>query len=324
MESGDLKQLAERIAAALERIADAVERDRVCTAELAPRLNSLDAEPAEDLASSRVRETDAEEEVRPAGSAPAPAPVPPRNNEDVLREALAAKGIRVNRVPAEEASDDIINSLAEYLGSRYESLAKMLANIKRHMHRGGSFTLNLKEAPQQHISDICNFATRLHDIAFLEEYRYFRSPERLIRATTSPLPTAQNFFSGKWLERHILQTVQTAAESVSREAVERPEFCYMLNPQVTLPNGDDFELDLVFRFNGRLYWVEAKTGDYHGHIRKYSRLAKTLQLAPGRAIMVLPDVQANISADLTALFSMKVYNLSQFRSELMTTLRSDI
>jgi hypothetical protein len=35
-----------------------------------------------------------------------------------------------------------------------------------------------------------------------------------------------------------------------------------MNPQVILPDGDSFELDILFMIDSDVYWFEAKTGNY--------------------------------------------------------------
>jgi len=214
--------------------------------------------------------------------------------------------------------------LAKFLGEHYDALKELLSRIKSSMQRGDVIALTLKDYSQKDVSDACQFCTRLHEIAFLEQYKYFRSPQYLIRAKTTTLPTAQNFFSGKWLERYVLQAVQSAVNTVAIELGREVEFAYLLNPQIILPNGNDFELDLLFHVDGIFFWIEAKTGDYQQHISKYSKISKMLGLNYEHSIMVLTDILAERAEALTSLFSMAVYGLSQLESRLIETIRKDV
>lgn len=134
----------------------------------------------------------------------------------------------------------------------------------------------------------------------------------------------RKLFSGKWLERFVLQTVQKSVIAVSAEVGKELDFSYLINPQIILPNGNDFELDVIFHVNGSFYWIEAKTGDYQQHISKYSKLSKTLGLDYNHSIMVLTDIKPEKSNALTSLFSMTVFGLLQLETGLIDIIRKDI
>ncbi len=111
-----------------------------------------------------------------------------------IADFLASRDIKIKTTPTEEPADDIINSLSKFLGENYDSLRDLLARIKRSMQQGSQFSLYLKEYTQKDINNVCQFCTRLHAIAFLEEYRYFKAPQYLIKAKATTLPAAHSFF----------------------------------------------------------------------------------------------------------------------------------
>lgn len=313
MENRNLENLLERIAIALERIASSVES-----------INSS-------INSSIIRKGNRNIIVKESGginehNLPSEkvelAEV--RHVDDVIQQFLLSKNIKIKTVPPEDPADDVINSLAEFLGNHYTVLKKLLAEIKSNMQRGGTITLAIKSYSQKGISDICQFCTRLHEVAFLEQYKYFKSPNYLVTAKTTTLPKAQNFFSGQWLERFVLQVVQKAVNTVSNDLGRQLNFSYLINPQILLPNDDDFELDLIFQVDGSFFWIEAKTGDFQQHISKYSRISKIIGLDYKHSIMVLTDIQPERASDLTSLFSMTVYDLSQLEAGLTETIRQDL
>jgi hypothetical protein len=304
MENNEITSLLERIAIALERIADVFteKTDKAAYEEH----NDKDIKEVETCEDDDVLKNTTEED-----------------EFDVIEEFLNGCGIKIKTVPPEDAADDVINSLSEFLGKNYDGLRELLAKIKRNMQQGGFITISLRDYSQKDVSNVCQFSTRLHEIAFLEQYKYFKSPQYLIKAKTTTLPTAQNFFSGKWLERFVLLSAQRAVNLVSKELDKYLEFSYLLNPQVILPNGDDFELDLIFHVNGSYYWIEAKSGDYQQHISKYSKMSRILNLDFEHSIMVLTDISPDKSAVLTSLFSMTVSSLSQLEEMLIETIKAD-
>ena len=304
LENNEITSLLERIAIALERISDYLTEENNKT--VAEEHNDKDIKEIETNEDDSVMEDTIEED-----------------NFDAIEEFLNGRGIKIKTVSPVDAADDVINSLSEFLGKNYNGLRELLRKIKRSMQQGGFITISLKDYSQKDVSNVCQFSTRLHEIAFLEQYKYFKSPQYLIKAKTTTLPAAQNFFSGKWLERFVLLSVQRVVNLVSKELDKELEFSYLLNPQVILPNGDDFELDLIFHVNGSYYWIEAKSGDYQQHISKYSKMSRILNLDFEHSIMVLTDISPDRSAALTSLFSMTVLSLSQLEEMLIKTIKAD-
>ena len=241
-----------------------------------------------------------------------------------VEEFLSSKGIIIKAKKPEDPADGIIDSLSLFLGERYPALRILLAKIKRSMQTGAAFTEGISNISQEDINSICQFCSRLHSIAFLEQYKYFRSPQYLIRAKTTTLPKAQMFFGGQWLERFTLQKLQQAHAIVQTEYGDNLPFEYLINPQVILPNGDDFELDIIAMVAGVPLWVEAKSGDYQQHVQKYSKLARLMGLDYSHSVMVLTDVNDAQCSALSSLFSMDVANLSTFETCVLKTLRKDL
>lgn len=307
-QNNDLLSLLERIAVALERLAGSADLHGSSDANgrMEARMEPALAAALAQASLNGDEETEEDEDL------------------DEIESFLASRNVKIKVIPPEDAADEVINSLSEFLGEHYGALKELLAKIKSNMQRGGFINLSIKDYTQKDISDICQFCTRLHEIAFLEQYKYYKSPQYLIKAKTTTLPTAQNFFSGKWLERYVLLVVQDVVNTLGAELGRELDFTYLINPQIVLPNGNDFELDLIFHINGSFYWIEAKTGDYQQHINKYSKISRLFGLDQEHSIMVLTDIPVEKSGALTSLFSMRVYGLQQLRTGLLETVRRDL
>ena len=300
MNNQRIEELLERIAVALERLATSGD----ARADVAARTT----------AQAALEETSAYTDTASrAGS----------YRSSALASFLASRGVQIKVIPPEDASDDIIDSLSLFLGERYEALSGLLAKIKSAMQSGMSITESLKNRSQQDVSSNCQFCTRLHQVAFLERYQYFRSPIYVIKAKTTTHPKAQRFFAGQWLERFILQKVKAVHAQVAAEISSELDFEYLLNPQIILPNGDDFELDILARFGPWVYWIEAKSGDYQQHVAKYSKFAGLIGLDYAHSLMVLTDVPDDRCEALSSLFSISVCNLRSFEEKLLAVARSD-
>ncbi|MEC4986856.1 MAG: hypothetical protein SAK42_22365, partial [Oscillatoria sp. PMC 1076.18] len=135
------------------------------------------------------------------------------------------------------------------------------------------------------------------------------SPRYQLKAKPSRLPDAINFLSGEWLERYIKQKIIQLLNESNQEIIQ---YSYLTNPQISLPNGDDFELDIIFRINEEIFWFEVKTGEYQRHINKYSQMAQELNLDKDHAFMILTDIPDSATTALSNLFQMTVVNSDSF------------
>lgn len=222
-----------------------------------------------------------------------------------ILQFLHQRGINLRTVPNPQEYDNVFNEIATLMGNKYYNIIPLLEQIKRNMQRGSSFYLNIAQSPQQAIADMTLVCNKLHELTLLRDYLYKKAPQYNISARPSNEPRAQNFFSGQWLERYIAQMMRQFASDA-----QVTDFEILTNPQIIMPNGDDFELDVLVHLNGRIYWIETKTGHYQDHIGKYSKFAELLNLPAGQSAMVLPDANSEKTHNLSMMFKMKVMNLS--------------
>jgi hypothetical protein len=232
-------------------------------------------------------------------------------NVPALNQFLAERGIAIKTLRARQDYDDVHDELSLLLGSKYYSISPLLDSIKRTMQLGHTFNLNISQHSQTAIADMTLIGRKLHDLAFLTMYHYQKAPRFLLAARPNTVPEVQNFFSGQWLERYIMQMFMGIGQDVQAQLGET-----ILNPQIVLPNGDDFELDLLAIANSRVYWIECKTRSYQEHITKYSRFAQLLKLPAAQTIMVLPDAHESLTQNLSRMFGMHVVNLTELHDHL--------
>lgn len=233
-----------------------------------------------------------------------------------ILQFLQQRGINVRTVPSTQDYDGVFNEMATLIGNKYYHITPLLEQIKKNMQKGTSFWLNIAQAPQQAIADMTLVCTKLHELTLLRDYLYKKAPQYNISARPSSEPRAQNFFSGQWLERYIAQMMRQFAVDAWV-----PDFEILTNPQIILPNGDDFELDVLVYANGRIYWIETKTGHYQDHIGKYSKFAELLDLPNDQAIMVLPDITPEITHSLSMMYKIKAMNLGDVNEYFVTEFR---
>ena len=232
---------------------------------------------------------------------------------NILIDKLQEKNITVKTYVDSITENTSLDNVAYFMGNRYNDIRKVYETIKRHLNKPNGFHLDLKNATQSEISASCQLCTTLYDIAFLSEYKYDKSPRYFIHATPNKIPIAINFLTGHWLEIFIRKTIQDSLKSLPATI----EYTYLINPQIILPNGNDFELDVVFLINGEIYWVEGKTGNYQHYINKYSYVANMLNLDKNHSFLVLTDViNPNTTYILSKTFDMTIIPVEEFEEEI--------
>ncbi|MCS6958568.1 MAG: hypothetical protein RMK91_00765 [Pseudanabaenaceae cyanobacterium SKYGB_i_bin29] len=238
------------------------------------------------------------------------------NDTTRLEGFLGRRNIAIKHIPPinhiTTDKDIVLDDIAIFMGDRYPAIQKLYDRIKSSMNLGHSVSLCLKDEPQSHISAMCQMSQSLHEIAFLEEYRYQKSPKYILSVKPSRIPEALNFFAGKWLERYMkAKFIRLVKDQLGTE-----RYSFLMNPQIILPNGDDFELDLLLEIDQKVYWFEGKTGNYQKHIDKYARMLPILGLDTDHAFMLLPDVNTDTARTLKDIFHLTVLNLNDFQDTL--------
>jgi hypothetical protein len=208
-----------------------------------------------------------------------------------------------------EEKEKELDQIADLMGSQYSLIKRFYRMIKSSMNSGNSFSIDLRDEPQQVIDTTRQLATELHKIAFLEEYRYSEAPKCLLEARASRSKQALNFLSGNWLERY----VRNRLICLAKRQTGKIDFPYVANVEVTLSNRDDFEMDLLFYVNDQLYWVESKTGKYkyRDKVKKYSKIASDLGFQRNQAIIVLTDVSQDAKTDLSSRYHLSVISVDE-------------
>ena len=221
-------------------------------------------------------------------------------------------GVKTRREP--EPGQEFLDRIAFYMGDRFDTLRKAISLLKRTVQCGQGFKMSLVGETQATVSNVCQLFSRLHDLAYLQKYNYRNSPYFQIFAKTSPEPKVQNFITGGWLERYALKVLQEShAELVGDDPAMRLD--YLANPQVSLPDGDDFELDVLGMVGNKPVWIEAKTGDYQTHVAKYTRIANRLGLKD-RLILLLSACNEQECMALSMTYGIRVANCRTLKRHL--------
>ncbi len=200
--------------------------------------------------------------------------------EELLRRIEAA-GLRVKAVVAGGRIDPELAKLARLIAGKYPNLAPLIDAIKRAQSTREMIHMDLKPYPPQQIADITLLVDLAHKAKLLPAFKYRKSPVCELYCAPPVDPRAIAFFTGEWLEIFAETALANCQHLVAAPIVQ------LRRIQVTLPEGDDFELDLVALVNGRLLWIEAKTNhDFAQRLPILHRTSARLCARPEDAILL--------------------------------------
>lgn len=242
------------------------------------------------------------------------------NNQNAAISYLMSRKMIIKNYKT-DVDDDIFMKLSNYLGNRYEYLRELYAVIKPSLSNGNSFFFNMQNKPQEVITYCTQFCSLLYKNAFLSNYSYKKS-NRIITGAPQRVGRVINFFTGGWLENYILNIVisELHAKGIN-------DFSFVQNCQLELPNGDNFEVDMLFIVKDVPIWIECKTGDYQRYISKYSDFRKRMGTTKENSLLIISDLQTGLSKNLSSTFDLTAMSLSEAKlyiSELIESIQNKI
>lgn len=235
------------------------------------------------------------------------------NNPKHIEEFLEKRGICIKFVPKINSEiNDVLYNLSSFIGNNYSKISSVYKAIKSKLSTGESVRIDMRNFTQEEITYSCQFCHNLYELTFLNYYKYLKSPKFQIIAAPNRIPLVINFLTGHWLESYVVNEIKKLINhfNITKET------SFLLNPQINLPNGDDFELDILFSIEDNIYWFESKTSDYHHYVEKYSKVAKILNSNNLHPFLILTDVPQQTCNKLSNLFGMKVLNIENFSEVL--------
>lgn len=250
-------------------------------------------------------QTDVQNEISP----------PPPEIDEIHDESnkavnwLMLQGIEIKSCKSKNKTDFIFDELATFLGERFKTLKPFHDLIRRNLDGGNGVRLDLSSSSQEEVANTTQFCHSLSKFAFLSSYKYSKSTKKLY-ATPQKVGKIINFFTGEWFERFVcLQLISL----LSKHSIK---YDYLMNAQIVLPNGDNFELDLMFFIQNSPLWIECKTGDYQAHVSKYSAMRSLLKVSKEYSVLIILGIPDDLASNLTELYGMTIVNENNFISHI--------
>ncbi len=238
--------------------------------------------------------------------------------KDEIIDFLEKKNFSIVNITSEEKSTSL-DTISKFIGDKYEYIKDFLKKLKKSLNTGIPIRIYMKDYPEEKITYICQLASNLHSIAFLKEYKYSKSPKYILYADPLREPLVINFINGKWLEDYLVLKIK---DNLNKKGfVEGVDYDHLQNIQIKLPNGKNFELDVLFKIKNKIFWFEAKTGDYQQYVHKYSEISKLLRIPQNRAFMLITEINSAGADAVSSLFNMTVCNLDTWEEKFINSLK---
>ena len=211
-------------------------------------------------------------------------------------------------------TDDIFNRHAIFLGNNLQDensaplLAPLLKQFKWAISNSRNVQFHLKNSSQRQIQTMTRFCRNLYDDTLLSSYRY---SNKIIHAVVQDRGDVRKFLTGEWFERFVHYKISERLQTLDLS------YSHLMNPTIRFPNGDSFELDLLYLIEGQPLLVECKAGkDFKSHLKKFSDHRKNLSLLPERTFFVILDLEQSQSDKLSHFWKFKVINQDKLDSSI--------
>ncbi len=201
-----------------------------------------------------------------------------------LMNYLNSCGIAPGKSASYEDINPYIIKTADFIGDKFQKVRDFYSALKSTLNDCREFTYILPSTNDiGTFNMIITLARSMRTLDLLSVYEYVKTPERLLKLQAAQTPEARSFISGGWLEHYV------HSKAVS---ILTGEYACVRNLNVTLPENEQFEFDMLICTGENVIWVECKSGRYSPYLAKYSRIAKLLGLDAKNVIMVTAETQA--------------------------------
>jgi hypothetical protein len=212
-----------------------------------------------------------------------------------------------------EGQDDLnrneaFEHLARHLGMHFHLLANFYEKVKRCVATGRGQRIDIDNYSHAERSAAVQFGTLLHRHGMLKDFYYHRSPKKQLRVIPTKDGQIGQFLTGGWLEIYVSAVLTRRL----RAAMSSAKFQLLYNVKGVLPDGREFEADLMAAVEGRLFWLECKTGQWQDYSARFRGLVKIFGVErESAALLLIRPPDANTRARATDMLDMTLLSLEE-------------
>lgn len=208
-----------------------------------------------------------------------------------------------------ESAPAILINLATTIGNNYEGLNDFLKVLRTNATTKKTVSFDLKKCSANMHNAILKLCSSFYQIAFFEQYNYYKAPRLNITFMSSNSPKYVSFITGSWLEMYVANKIS----SILNE--EKIPFELYMNVKLQTELNDQYELDIILKVKSQIYWFECKSSSYQSHIRKYSEMTSTLNIPCSNSFLIVSSITSVICSNLQSLYNINVCNMANFEEK---------
>ncbi|MCH2100562.1 MAG: hypothetical protein MK209_01370 [Planctomycetes bacterium] len=201
--------------------------------------------------------------------------------------------LKKHKVLVFEGQDDLgqneaFEHLARHIGQHFDLLGPFYEKMKRAVATGKTTRVDIESYSEPERSAAVQLGTLLYRHGMLKDFYYHRSPKKQLRVIPNKDGEIQQFLTGGWLEIYVVWLLSRRL----RARMSPAKYQVMFNVKGTLPDGREFESDLMACIDGRLLWLECKTGQWQDYSARFRGLVKTFgtdRAGAGLVLIKSPD-----------------------------------
>jgi len=195
------------------------------------------------------------------------------------------------------------DEVAEAIGANLPVLKDALERIRWAQQKEYSSTIiHLDRKSPDAAKAISTFCQQLYDFSFVAKC-FHNKADNNVRLILQPAPTIRAFFDGEWLEWHALMSSLRYAKDRGKR------FSCARGLNVTLQNGDNYELDVFMLIDGGIpVCIECKSGEFRQNIDRYLTLKKRLGIDGKQFIMCIAGLSDDNAKAFSAMYGLAFAN----------------
>ncbi len=225
-----------------------------------------------------------------------------------LVDYLKGKKVVVYEGQDDLARNEAFEHLARHIGQHFSRVAPFYEKMKRCVATGHGTRVDIDRWSDHERSAAVQLGTMLHRHGLLKDFYYHRSPKRQLRVIPTKDGSTAQFLTGGWLEIYVAWLLSRRL----RARMNPSKFQVLFNVKGTLPDKREFEADLMACVDGRMLWVECKTGNWQDYSARFKGLVKVFGCDRDSAGLLLirpPDASTRKRA--TSLLDMTLLALDE-------------
>jgi hypothetical protein len=221
--------------------------------------------------------------------------------------------LKQHKVLVFEGQDDLgqneaFEHLARHMGQHFDVLAPFYEKMKRAVATGKTSRIDIDNYSEPERSAAVQLGTLLYRHGMLKDFYYHRSPKKQLRVIPNKDGEIQQFLTGGWLEIYVVWLLTRRL----RARMSTSKYQVMFNVKGTLPDEREFESDLMACIDGRLLWLECKTGQWQDYSARFRGLVKTFGTdRKGAGLVLIKPPDGSTRARATDMLDMTLLSLAQ-------------